>query len=217
MCSSALVCWITVVLSCTCLRLCVGGRVRMASFQLTANGQEWRLVQMAHHYGNPLQKHPSYSHRRGKRQRERDRQTGEDGKERPGDKQSEALSHREGWWEGGKKRRIWKRRDWHMKHWWLHERNSWQHKSCSVSTTARPRATNNQHAASQQQQQQLKVPHRTIKSQYSFPCRFQASAAVSRNLSIQQLWYVSETQKPIKVSNPSGSLMQGWVTQQEPG
>lgn len=27
---------------------------------------------MAYRYGNPLQKHPSYSHRRGKRQRERE-------------------------------------------------------------------------------------------------------------------------------------------------
>lgn len=41
----------------------VSGEDNMASFLLTANQREWRLVQMAHHYGNLLQKHPGYSHR----------------------------------------------------------------------------------------------------------------------------------------------------------
>lgn len=76
MCSSSLVCrtTITQVCVCACVHVCQGvWGGSMASLQFTANGREWRLVQMAHHYGNPLQKHPSYSHRRGKREE----QTGE--------------------------------------------------------------------------------------------------------------------------------------------
>lgn len=42
--------------------VCVLGGDNMASLQRTAGRREWRFVKMAHHYGNLLQKHPSYSH-----------------------------------------------------------------------------------------------------------------------------------------------------------